>query len=359
LAEYPIALVAAAMLMPRAVGARERNIFDAAYPAALAAVMIVLVLGARRAGLEAGPLRTFLTIGLPAILCFLAVDSPIRFGLSIAAGFLVASGMHVNSDGTVPFTARSFFGVHRIVLRDGGRFHNLINGNTIHGVEDMKHPDVPLTYYYPTGPIGQVMKESPPQTAAFVGLGVGSLAAYGHPGQRFTYYEIDPVVVSVATNPRWFTFLRDTKAQVNIVLGDGRLELAKSRQKYDLIVLDAFSSDAIPIHLLTVEAIQMYLRHLNPNGMLAFHISNRYLDLEPILSAAAHRLHLFAFSQEGATTTDEKDAGAKDSNWVIMAPAEEAFQKIKIAWWSELEPTKDRPWTDDYSDVIAAFSPNR
>jgi spermidine synthase len=359
LAEYPIALVAAALLIPKPKRVDIRPLLDFGYPIALGIVMFVLVLTARAHGLEAGPTRTFLTIGLPAILCFLAVDSPLRFGLSIGAGFFIAAVTHVSSDGTVPFTARSFFGVHRIVLKDHGRFHQLINGNTIHGVEDMQHPNVPLTYYYPTGPIGQIMNEKPPKTAAFVGLGIGSLAAYGHAGQQFTYYEIDPVVRMVASDPKWFRFLHDSKANVNVVLGDARLELAKSPNSYDLIVLDAFSSDAIPIHLLTLEAIQMYLRHLNKDGLLAFHISNRFLDLEPILATAAHHSHLYVFSQDGAMVQSEKDAGAQDSIWVIMSRTEQAFQKIKIAWWSELDANKDRPWTDDYSDVIEAFNPDR
>lgn len=359
LAEYPIALVAAAMLIPKRSGFKSRPALDIGYPLGLAAIAVVLVFASRAAGLEAGPTRTFLTIGIPAILCFLAVDSPIRFGLSIGSAFLVASVLHVASNGQVLYTARSFFGVHRILLTDHGKFHELYNGNTVHGREDLKHPDVPLTYYYPTGPIGQVMSESPPRTAAFVGLGVGSLAAYGHPGQRFTYYEIDPIVRDVATNPKWFRFLADTKATVDIVLGDGRLELSKSKDKYDLIVLDAFSSDAIPIHLLTTEAISMYLSHLNPDGMLAFHISNRYLDLEPVIGAAAHQLHVFAFSQLDAALPDEIAAGKQESIWAIMAPREEAFRTIKINWWSELSGFKNRPWTDDYSDIIEAFRPNQ
>ena len=359
LVEYPVALVAAALLMPRRPGLKTKWALDLGYPAAMMVIMVVLVFAARHAGLPAGPTRTFLTIGLPAILCFLAVDSPIRFGLSIGTALLVAGVLHVASDGEVAYTARSFFGVHRILLTEHGRFHKLTNGNTIHGLEDMRNPDTPLTYYYPTGPIGQIMKESPPKTAAFVGLGVGSLAAYGHPGQHFTYYEIDPIVRDIATDPHWFRFLSDTKAKVDIVLGDARLELNKTHEKYDLIVLDAFSSDAIPMHLLTVEAIAMYLQHLNPNGMLAFHISNRFLNLEPILGAAAHRLHVYAFSQMDPSLPTETAAGKSDSVWAIMAPKEEAFQKIKIVWWGEINNNTTKPWTDDYSDLIAAFDPNQ
>ncbi len=359
LAEYPLALVAAALLIPKASYPKLNWRFDLGYPVAIGAIMLALVFGARAAGMEAGPLRTFLTIGVPAILCFVAVDFPLRFGLSIGAGFLVAAATHVTSDGSIPLTARSFFGVHKIVTTDDGRFHNLINGNTIHGVEDMQHKDIPLTYYYPRGPMGEIMIFDHPKTAAFIGLGVGSLAAYGMPGQQFTYYEIDPIVEQIAENPQWFTFLKDSQAHVNVILGDARLEMAKSPAKYDLIVADAFSSDAIPVHLLTQEAIQMYLAHLNPNGLLVFHVSNRYLDFMPILGAEAHANHLYGFGILGATTPQERALGAQDSEWVLMCRNEVALQHVPINQWMELDPTTERPWTDDYSDVIAAFALDR
>jgi spermidine synthase len=204
------------------------------------------------------------------------------------------------------------------------------------------------------------MAEAPPRTAALVGLGVGSIAAYGKPGRKFTYYEIDPIVCRIASDPKWFTFLHDSKAQVNIVLGDARLELAKSTETYDLIVLDAFSSDAIPVHLLTTQAIQMYLRHLNPDGMLLFHTSNRYLELTPILAAAAHKLGLEGYYQDDAATPDELAIGKTESQWAVMARSQEPLNKLKLSWWDELDPTtKQRAWTDDYSDVIAAFNPNK
>jgi hypothetical protein len=355
LAEYPAALVMAALLMPKRDGLKSKPLFDAIYPAAVAGIMIAIVFGAKLAGLDPGPLKTFLTIGIPAILCFLAVDSPTRFGLTIAAGLLVASGLHVASDGSVAFTARSFFGVHRVILKDKGRIHELVNGNTIHGIENFDHLDLPLTYYYPNGPIGQVMTSFKPRTAALVGLGVGSLAAYGRPGDRFTYYEIDPIVVAIATDTHWFTFLRDTKANVNIRLGDARLELSASRSTYDLIVLDAFSSDAIPIHLLTTQAIEMYLRHLKPHGLLAFHISNRYLDFEPILSAACRELGLLGQSQEDGATDEERLLGKTQSKWVVVARTAPDFKQLPKDWGNDLEPTRKRAWTDDYSNVLGAF----
>ncbi len=356
LAEYPAALVFAAFLMPKRPTLKSNRLLDTIYPAAAAIAMILIILGARVFGVEAGPMKTFLVIGIPAILCFLAVDSPVRFGLTVAAGLLITSGFQVASDGSVVLTARSFFGVHRIVVKDHGKLHELINGTTIHGIENFNRPDLPLTYYYPNGPIGQVMKSVQPQKAAFVGLGVGSLAAYGSSGQHYTYYEIDPIVVQIASNPRWFTFLRDSKAAVNVKLGDARLELDNTNEKYNMIVLDAFSSDAIPVHLLTLEAIQMYLRHLLPNGLLAFHLSNRFLDLEPILSAACRDLHVIGYLQEDGTSEDEAKLGKTQSRWVIVGKTTSAFKGIQVSWWDEMNPNNKRAWTDDYSNVLGSFN---
>jgi hypothetical protein len=359
LSEYPAALVAAALLIPPRPGYTGRKPLDLVYPAIIAAIMIVLVLVARGRHMEAGSTRTFLVIGLPAILCFLAVDRPVRFGLSIGAGFLIAGWMHVSSDGSVPLTARSFFGVHRVVLADQGYIHKLFNGNTVHGIQDQRRPWMPLTYYYPDGPIGQVMQDIGPQKAAFVGLGVGSLAAYGTPGAQYTYYEIDPVVKQIASDPQWFSFLHDSKAQVNIVLGDARLELAKSSETYDLIVLDAFSSDAIPVHLLTKEAIAMYLRHLNPEGILAFHISNRYLELLPVLEAAARDMHIHGYSQEDSPTPDQVAQGEQANEWALLVVDRAAVSRLKMSYWSEFDESPLRAWTDDYSNVLSVFSLNR
>src|SRR5207247_1962837 len=145
---------------------------------------------------------------------------------------------------------------------------------------------LPLTYYYPTGPLGAIFHafERPPtkREVAVVGLGTGSTAYYGQEGQRFTFFEIDSAVVKVARNPKCFTFVEDCRARVELVLGDARLSLANEPdRKYGLIVLDAFSSDAIPVHLLTREALQLYFAKLEDDGILALHVSNRYLDLHP------------------------------------------------------------------------------
>lgn len=389
LAEYPLALVAASMLRPpisRELPARSGSLLqrwdspsmDFGYPLTVAAIAALLVL-VLQPMLPPGMARTFVLMGVPAALAFAAIDRPVRFGLALGAAFLVPTVLQVANVGQILLTERSFFGVHRVVREQAvtaevyvpgrnaksrqvryGPFNDLLHGNTVHGKQDLSHPQDALTYYHRTGPIGGIMTHIQPDRVALVGLGVGSLAAYGVPGQQLDYFEIDPVVTSIAQNPKYFTFLRDSKADVKVILGDARLTLSRAEGGYGLIVLDAFSSDSIPIHLLTVESFKMALSKLAPNGIIAVHVSNRYLDLEPVLTANARALGLVALSFIDPAMEDEKAAGKTESHWVAMARSQaELAPLIEIdSTWSDAERKPGlRPWTDDYSNVLGAFNP--
>jgi len=389
LAEYPIALVAAAMLRPMIQSGKEAkkgglkdrwndSRVDYLYPAAIAILAAALVLIGKPV-LAPGMARTFLLLGVPAALAFAAIDRPIRFGLALGAAFLIPTVLQAASDGKVLLTERSFFGVHRVVREEAttamvgrrgphgnehlekfGPFLELLHGNTVHGRQDLSHPKVPLTYYYPTGPIGGIMTKIQPARVALVGLGVGSLAAYGVAGQHFDYFEIDPVVTRIAKDPRYFTFLRDSQAEVRTILGDARLTLARAKPGYGLVVLDAFSSDSIPIHLLTVESLRMAMSKLAPGGILAIHISNRYLDLEPVLAANARALHIVGISFIDGAMQEETAAGKQQSHWLAFAPSETELATIKTPDWNDLDYHPGvRPWTDDYSNVLGAFNANQ
>ena len=164
-------------------------------------------------------------------------------------------------------TERTFFGVLRVEKQ--GSEHRFIHGTTLHGIENFApgQVDVPLSYYSRQSPIGQVFGKLGDRinSVGAIGLGAGTIAAYGRPGNQFTFYEIDPAVARIASNPKYFTFLHDSKAHVRIVIGDGRLEIATAPDRsYDLIVLDAFSSDSVPVHLLTREAVELYLQQAAP-----------------------------------------------------------------------------------------------
>ncbi len=359
LVEYPLALAAACLLRPVAAP-QTRKALDFLWPLAVAGTMAA----ASVALIEPGPWRTMAAIGVPAILCFLAVDRPLRFGLSLAALFIAAQLLDVAAGAEVLAKRRSFFGVHRVLASQSpaGRFTKLVHGTTTHGMQNARTPGLPLTYYHPTGPAGQVFRTLAPAgvpiDVALVGLGIGALAAYGQPGQRDTYFEIDPVVEEIARNPRWFTFLRDSKADVRVILGDARLTLAQApNARFGLIVLDAFSSDAIPMHLLTLEALEMARTKLAPHGVILIHISNRYIDLQPVLGGAASRLGWTGWVQED-TVIDDKEAleGKEASTWVVLAPDAASLAPIRRTGpWVPLPNTPERAWTDAFSNLLDAL----
>ena len=206
----------------------------------------------------------------------------------------MVAALFSNAAEPVLHAERTFFGVYRVMEDRSGRYTALAHGTTLHGMQahDSTERREPLTYFHRTGPIGQVFAELPhlatTRDVAIVGLGIGTLATYARPGQRWTLYEIDPAVDRIARTSDYFTYLDACGAQCRVILGDARLSLARAQPNtYGLIVLDAFNSDAIPVHLLTRQALDEYMRSLAENGLLAFHVSSRLLDLRPILADLA------------------------------------------------------------------------
>ena len=230
--------------------------------------------------------------GLLAAMASLFVNRPAPYGILALAFVAVIAFAEPARSGTVLFAGRSFFGVHRVADAPDHSYHLLQHGSTSHGRQNattMARCE-PTGYYHRAGPIGQVFDAARSRLAsvAVVGLGSGALACYAEADQRWTFYEIDPVVERIAREPKYFTYLQHSRGHIDIVLGDGRLSMEqRDSGPYDLIVLDAFSSDAIPVHLLTREAVALYLSRLRFDGMIAVHISNRYLHLERLLKATA------------------------------------------------------------------------
>jgi spermidine synthase len=311
------------------------------------------------------PAVSALVVFLPALLlCFACSARPIRFGLAIAA-VLLASFICKDLRSDVLHRERGFFGDLHVRHDSSGRYVQLIHGTTLHGMQsrDPASRGEPLTYFHKTGPVGQLFAalagEEAPRRVAVMGLGIGTLASYATPGQDWTYYEIDPAVVRLAWDPRYFTYLQDAQkhgARMQVVLGDARLKMAEAEAgAYDLIVLDVFSSDSVPVHLLTHEAIALYLDKLAPGGRLVFHISNRYLHLEPVLAAAAAEARLCALICDDAAPTDVP--GKRSSTWAVMARAASDLAPLRtLPAWRTPEPQDQVAlWTDDFSNVLRIF----
>lgn len=263
--------------------------------------------------------------------------------------------------GDVLRSARTFYGVYRVVEPSPG-LHVLYSGTTIHGRETFTGPYAgePLSYYYRGGPLGQVITslqaERPALRIGAVGLGAGAIAAYGRATDSLWFAEIDPAVVSIARDPSSFTFLADAAAPITVVVGDGRLELERvAPGSFDLLVLDAFSSDAVPVHLLTVESFRTSMATVAPGGVIAVHISNRYLDLEPVVASAIESLGLVSIlgtDLPAASLTGLADA----SQWVIVARSyADVAGLVEGDEWRTAHAEGRRPWTDRYSDLLGAL----
>ncbi len=363
-AEYPLVLVFACLLLPVPVAGRSlwaRRWLDVAVPLAFGASTVAIFFVWKPPAQLGIPLLVILT-GL----CYPLVSRPLRLALSLL--MILVPLITLDLAGHTLHRERTFFGLLRVTDDPDTSLRKLMHGSTMHGIQDLRpeRRGEPLAYYHRTGPIGQVFEDfnarAPNGRVAAIGLGVGALACYAQPGQDWTFFEIDPAVVRIARNPDLFTYLADCKAHsLQIVLGDARLQLAQTRECYDLIVLDAFSSDSIPVHLLTAEALGVYLEHLAPGGSLAFHISNRYLDLKPVLADLASTCPagpLICYARDDVEVSEaETKAGKLPSQWVVMARAAADLGPLTSdPRWQRLP---ERPgatgWTDDFSNILSVF----
>jgi len=346
--------------------------------------------------------------GIPfgILLCF--AGRPLRLGLGVIGLFLVSYWMLSPDDSDIIYRNRSFFSVQRVARDEAkyGTYNVLYHGGIDHGRQNIDPAlrDRPISYFYPANPVGQVftqlkrMDSNPPY--AVVGLGTGTLASYGNKGQVVDFYEIDPAVRDLSERPDgsepFFWYLQDAKrkrgVQLNVILGDGRLKLQKAAPDfYQVIVLDAFSSDAIPVHLMTTEAIKMYLTKLKKDGILVFNITNRYVRLAPVLADAAKELDLMCLEQGDSGDDNPEHSG---SDWVILFRKKDPKQMVaeavsvvsalqpgamsSVPWagiaaapklelpsglpqrldpwrWEQPEPTGRPAWTDSYQDLIRAM----
>jgi predicted membrane-bound spermidine synthase len=280
--------------------------------------------------------------------------------VTVAAAMLVALIAEVHSfrkDALV--MTRSFYGSLRVVEsnRGGGTVRTLFHGIIQHGAQylDPARRTEPTTYFGPDSGAGLALQFccEGPKRVGVIGLGAGTLAAYGKPGDAFRFYELNPQVIELAKSH--FTFLSDSKASIEIAVGDARLSLEKEAgPPYDVFIADAFSGDAIPVHLLTQEAFALYARHLKPEGILAVHVSNDYLDLVPVVAQLAATQGLPArliFNKK-----DETHLYAQ-AEWILMTRDPSFFKRPEIAGVARAIPPRPglRLWTDDYNNLIQVF----
>jgi hypothetical protein len=375
-AEYPIALVAACALCPgitvrKAGNLWTRRILDVVVPVAVGALALEMpralgmIFGHDSIGMR------MIGLGAAVMVAGTAIRRRPRFIGALIALFLVISAGAAK--GEVLAIRRSFFGIHRVVRNTDGPFNDLYHGTTVHGRQfvDVKdgtpsRPTVALTYYYRTGPIGQLLLERSAAGQArrigVVGMGVGSLAAYAGQGTQLTYWEIDPAVRWIAEDSGYFSFLKSAEnrgATVRIVMGDARLTLRESPSRScDVLVLDAFCGDAIPVHLLTREAMKIYLDKLADGGVLAIHVSNMYLDLLPVCSALAADAGCSGLYQNDLNISPQDSAEGKSaSQWVIVARSAQtlASQRSDPRWNPLPPPPASGVWTDDFSNILSVF----
>jgi spermidine synthase len=404
--EYPLAMVLAGVLvhlpdrrpLPRPGDAGGRSRFHdwllvVAVPVCVTALALLTYSDALTIRLDVAPIARILGVGqtplatwlgrheheinkvliygLPLAVCFLYRRRPAVLGLALAGVLLVAE--HVDDRRHDQLRqARSFFGVLRVTRdREETGYIELRHGTTIHGRQsrDPARRGEPLSYYHRQGPVGRMFAEldrrDTSRRVAVVGLGTGTIAAYARPGEAMTIYEIDRLVRDIAFDRAYFTYVRDAQdrgASLRVELGDARIRLDVVRrerpgERYDLLIVDAFTSDAIPVHLITREALRLYVDMLTPRGLLALHVSNRYLRLEPVVAALAADAELGGqiVLEDSAVETQ----GGLGSTWIVLARTPQALGDLGgdervMAKPLQVEP-KIGVWTDDFHNLLSVF----
>ena len=361
-AEFPITLAVLAWLVLRPSGAPGAAV---KLSARLWRIQSVAVLGivlamigavaARAAGLLANSWLVVPFVVLLGGVLLAWLPRPFPVAVTLVALFLAAD---LNSGSADLAERRGFFGVLRV--RENSTARMLIHGTTNHGgqLKDPALARTPIAYYHPKGPLGAMVAAQPPGAhIALVGLGTGSLAALGKAGQTITYFEIDPLVEDLATH--YFTYLAGSPAKTNVVIGDARLTLADTPDgQFDLILIDAFSSDAIPVHLLTSEAVDLYLSKLKPDGIVVFHLSNRYVRFDPLFRALAQDKGLSVASAEYKPAEAEQKLNVFGVTAMAVTRSAAVLDRLLAGggMWRRLDAGRAVLWTDDYSNLVGLLN---
>jgi SAM-dependent methyltransferase len=362
-AEYPVMLVASCFLRPSNTGTQQWAFSrrDCLWLTVLSVLVVGTLCLAGLLQIRSIPLLIVPVFSIPVLICFGLRKHPLPFSLGLAIIFSACLyTFHLKGD--VLYSERNFFGIKCVSVDSQRSLHILEHGYISHGYQRM-YPQPsrePLAYYHRTGPIGDVFdaftEVAPKRHVAVVGLGAGALASYAEPAQHFNFYEIDPSVKRLATDSRLFTYLEECRGDYDIILGDARIEITKaSNGQFGIIVLDAFNSGSIPTHLITQEAVELYSSKLKDDGVIVCHISNRYLDLAPMLAKLAEELGMVCLSRKDSDLrTEDLQSGKLASCYLVMARSERDIGKLaQDPRWLRVDPPPNTiVWTDNYSHIL-------
>ena len=364
-AEYPILIVLAALCRPGLALPPNRR--GRQFMLGALAVIVLVMIAFKQFHPDYEETRFNWIIGSFLAVSVLFWRAPVPFAATIAV-VLFINHTYVEVNGTI--SVRSFFGVHKVADSEDGRFRVLSHGTTLHGAERIRdqngnpvsgRPDI-LMYYYDGSAMAQVMeavraRNAGPIRYAVVGLGAGSLACRAQPADTVHYYEIDPAIITIARDSGLFHFLSACRPDVPIMLGDARLTLADAPDgSYDIIYVDAFSSDAIPIHLITREAMAVYLRKLTPHGIVVVHVSNRFLELASVVTGIAAANGAVTRVNDGSDFTERESEYLFVGTVAAVARNDQDFGALAFSnYWPLQTPDSSQwVWTDDYSNVVGA-----
>jgi hypothetical protein len=374
--EYPILIAVSALLLAvpeKTVSEiRLKRIIDGNHNAIVWDIVFVIMAIGIAASAFANDNGSYVTYTISTaglfILCFIARKRHLRFAAvitvcSIVFGGFVKSSLSLDTK----LLARSFFGVYR-VGDDNNQMRLIVHGTTVHGAQSKlaAYKNEPQSYYLPESGIGLVMQTIERGNIGVVGLGSGALACYAKTEQNWSFYEIDPLVAEIAKNKSYFTYLSDCTPKAKIKIGDARLQLKSAvNNEYDVLVIDAFSSDSIPLHLITADAFSLYRAKMHKNGILMVHISNKYMDLKPVVGNIAKQQNWQAWSYFYKPPAGKKLKGRNStpSNWIMLTPnqsvADKQFAQMKngqTGWEKVIPDPAQAVWTDNYANTLSVLT---
>ena len=377
--EHPILILLAAAFLPQtlffSLGRHDTFSANGARGIKIALGLVALavgVYGGTQMPIEA-TLAKVVLLAVTMVIGLIVIGQRLAFTLVIAGLMFANGGWHNMKQTLDGARMRSYFGTYTVNASERMRW--LSHGTTMHGLQMLDAPTRPVSYYAPTSGVGITMSRAgelygPNASIGVVGLGTGTLACYHKPGQTLQIFEIDPLMVEVASTRGIFSFVERCAPDATVTLGDARLTLDDVMPgTFDILALDAFSSDSIPLHLLTEEAFAIYRRALKPDGILLVHISNRYIDLNPVVAAEAKANGWFAALRNDSPPVAMVNGGARSSKWIALSPDAAKLAQLtgkveqlrgryyRPDLWIKLDnPGNTRAWTDDYASVLPHMS---